>query len=256
MKMKITILTLFPQMISGFLGESILKRAQEKGAVEIDVVNIRDFAVDKHKTVDDRPFGGGAGMVLMAEPLIKAIASVKLGNSGKQKVILTSPRGIVYSQKKAQEYAGLDNLVIIAGHYEGFDERITNYIDEEISIGDYVLTGGELPAAIIVDSIIRLLPGVLKKEDATENESFFSVSIEELIEAVGSDDVLDQLREKGAKTVQLLEYPHYTRPQELAGKKVPEVLVAGDPKKIRVWQLKEAYSITKKNRPELLLRES
>ena len=254
--MKITILTLFPQMISGFLGESILKRAQEKGAVEIDVVNIRDFAVDKHKTVDDRPFGGGAGMVLMAEPLIKAIASVKLGNSGKQKVILTSPRGIVYSQKKAQEYASLDNLVIIAGHYEGFDERITNYIDEEISIGDYVLTGGELPAAIIVDSIIRLLPGVLKKEDATENESFFSVSIEELIEAVGSDDVLDQLREKGAKTVQLLEYPHYTRPQELAGKKVPEVLVAGDPKKIRVWQLKEAYSITKKNRPELLLRES
>ena len=254
--MKITILTLFPQMISGFLGESILKRAQEKGAVEIDVVNIRDFAVDKHKTVDDRPFGGGAGMVLMAEPLIKAIASVKLGNSGKQKVILTSPRGIVYSQKKVQEYAGLDNLVIIAGHYEGFDERITNYIDEEISIGDYVLTGGELPAAIIVDSIIRLLPGVLKKEDATENESFFSVSIEELIEAVGSDDVLDQLREKGAKTVQLLEYPHYTRPQELAGKKVPEVLVAGDPKKIRVWQLKEAYSITKKNRPELLLRES
>lgn len=245
--MKITIITLFPEMFDGFLKESIVKRAQEAGAVEIELVQLRDFAKNKHNQIDDRPFGGGAGMVIMADPVVDAIKSV-----GGSKVLMTSPRGTVYSQEKAKEFAKEEHLVIIAGHYEAIDERVSEHIDEEISIGDYVLTGGELPAAVIVDSIVRLLPGVLKKEDATAIESFFTVSIDELRNAVGDVPELSSLEKAGRNEVQLLEYPHYTRPQEYEGKQVPEVLLSGDPKKIRVWQLQEAFKITKERRPDLL----
>jgi tRNA (guanine37-N1)-methyltransferase len=261
--MKIVILTLFPEMFTGFLNESIVKRAQEKGVVQIEIINIRDFADNQHKTVDDRPFGGGAGMVLMVEPIRKALEKARSGdNSGddsagdgeKIKTILTSARGVQYKQEIAQKYSKLDKLIIVAGHYEAIDERVTHFIDEEVSIGDFVLTGGELPAAVIADSIIRLLPGVLKKDDATELESFFEVDIEELTKAVGEDSVLVNLREKGIKEVQLLEYPHYTRPQMYMDESVPEVLLSGDPKKIRIWQLQEAFKKTKEVRPDLLAK--
>lgn len=252
--MKIVILTLFPEMLRGFLNESIVKRAQEKGLVEIEIHNIRDFADDPHKIVDDRPFGGGAGMVLMVEPIRKALESLKHGFSINQKTrtILTSARGSVYKQAKAQEFSQLDELIIIAGHYEAIDERITDFIDEEISVGDYILTGGELPAAIISDSVIRLLPGVLKKEDATQLESFFVVDVDELMKAVGNDPIVLGLQSKNIQSVQLLEYPHYTRPQDYSGKLVPDVLLSGDPKKIRVWQLQQAFNKTKEVRPDLL----
>ncbi len=247
--MKISIITLFPDMFKGFLEDSIVKRAQEAGAVSIEFVNLRDFAINDHGTVDDRPFGGGAGMVLMAEPLKNAIQSIeKVGNA---RSIATSARGVVYSQQKAKEYAGLDHLIIVAGHYEGYDERAMEYVDEEVSLGDFILTGGELPAGIIVDSIVRLLPGVLKKEEATNEESFFDVAIEEVREAVGEDEFLNQLIKENVTTVRLLEYPQYTRPQEFEGKKVPDVLVSGDPKKIRAWQLQQAFFVTKSRRPDL-----
>lgn len=252
--MRIVILTLFPEMLSGFMNESIVKRAQEKGSVEIEVHNIRDFADHPHKIVDDRPFGGGAGMVLTVEPIRRALEKLKQDPlpGQKSRTILTSARGSVYKQLMAHEFSQLDELIIVAGHYEAVDERITNYIDEEVSVGDYILTGGELPAAIIADSVVRLLPGVLKKEDATQLESFFTVEIEELVNAVGSDPILRKLQRKGATSVHLLEYPHYTRPQEYLEQKVPDVLLSGDPKKIRSWQLQEAFKKTKEVRPDLL----
>lgn len=250
MDMKITIITLFPQMFEGFLQESIVKRAQEKGAVDLSFVQLRDFAVDAHGTVDEPPYGGGAGMVLRVEPVMQALTSCKTKDSH---VVLTSPRGTVYDQHKALEFSECKDLIIVAGHYEAVDERVMSEIDEEISVGDYVLTGGELPAAIMVDSIVRLLPGVLKKEDATTIESFFEVSLDDLIKAVGEDETLDILQKTGAKTVKLLEYPHYTRPQEFDGKKVPEILLSGNHAEIIKWQLQEAYSITKKRRPDLLI---
>jgi len=257
--MKITILTLFPEMFAGFLNESIIKRAQEKNVVEIEVLNIRDFTSDAHRQVDDRPFGGGAGMVLMADPIIKALKKAKAHtktDNKKAKTILMSARGTTYKQKKAQEFAQLEHLILVAGHYEAIDERIHSHIDEEISIGDYVLTGGELPVAVLIDSIVRLLPGVLKKQDATELESFFEVNVEELIREVGEDATLSALNEKEVEKVQLLEYPHYTRPQEYSGERVPEALLSGDPKKIRTWQLQEAYKKTKSIRPDLLQSEA
>jgi tRNA (guanine37-N1)-methyltransferase len=248
--MKITIITLFPQMFEGFLNESIIKRAQEKGAVQIELVQLRDFAVDDHGTVDERPYGGGAGMVLMAEPVIRALDQHAASGAH---VVLTSPRGTVYNQEKAIELSQKEEIVIIAGHYEAVDERVMGRVDEELSMGDYVLTGGELPAATIVDSIVRLVPGVLKKEEATVIESFYEVSLHDLIKAVGEDETLAILIQTGAKTVKLLEYPHYTRPQEFDGQHVPEILLSGNHAEISRWQLQQAYSITKKRRPDLLI---
>ncbi len=252
--MNITIVTLFPEMISSFFHESMIKRAQEKGRVTIDMVNLRDFANDTRGTVDDRPYGGGPGMIIKAEPILKAVSVIQSAyKSGeKKRTILTSPRGLLFSQKKARQYAKLDRLIICAGHYEGMDERVMDVFDEEISIGDYILTGGELPAAVIVDSVVRLLPGVLKKEDAVEVETLHNVPIEELIEAVGEDDYLKKLKNKGIKEVRLLEYPQYTRPSELNRKKVPTVLLSGNPKDINAWQLQQSYILTKKRRPDLL----
>ena len=248
--MKITILTLFPAMIEGFINESIIKRAQEKGAVEIEIINFRDFTTDPHRTVDQSPYGGGAGMVLMVEPLVKALRSLKL--EGNKKIMLTSAKGESYSQQKALDYSKLDNLVIIAGHYEGFDERILEYVDEEISLGDFVMTGGEITATAILDSVVRLLPGVLKKEGATEVETFYKVPIDQLINAVGATEKLLQLKEAGKTEVQLVEFPHYTRPEIFEDKKIPEILLSGHHKEIEKWRLQQSFKETIKRRPDLL----
>jgi len=271
--MKISIITLFPKMITSFFEESIVKKTKEKGLVEIELVNLRDFALDSYGTVDDRPYGGGAGMVLRVESIYKAIQSVnskfarlpdgqEILNSKQiqnlkyktqnKKTILTSPKGKIFNQEKAKEYAKLDHLIIVCGHYEGVDERVLNFVDEEVSLGDFVMTGGEITASAITDVVVRLVPGVLKKEEATEIESFFEVSIEKLIEVVGEDEVLKRLKEKGVKKVKLLEYPQYTRPEDFQGLKVPKILLSGNHKEIEIWRLKKAYEETKKKRKDLL----
>ncbi|WP_337742730.1 tRNA (guanosine(37)-N1)-methyltransferase TrmD [Fusobacterium gonidiaformans] len=217
--MKITVLTLFPDFFSAFQSESIIGRAIEMGKVEIIIRDIRDYCYDKHKQADDMPFGGGAGMVMKPEPLFRALADC----SGK--VIYTSPQGEKFSQKMALDLSEESELVIIAGHYEGIDERvIEEKVDMEISIGDYVLTGGELPAMVMMDSIIRLLPGVIRRE-SYENDSFFQG---------------------------LLDYPQYTRPADYEGCKVPEVLLSGHHKKIEEWRFYQSVKRTLERRPDLL----
>lgn len=228
--MRIDILTLFPSMFKGPFDESILKRAQEKGLVEVKIHNLREWAKDKHKTVDERPYGGGTGMILMVEPIYQALQELKAeAKRQKTKVILLSPQGKVFNQRKAQELAELDRLIFISGHYEGVDERVREHlVDEEISIGDYVLTGGELPVMVLVDSIVRLIPGVLEKPEATKFESF----------------------NQG-----LLEYPQYTRPENFRGLKVPKILLSGNHKKIEEWRENKALEKTRKKRPDLLKRK-
>ncbi|MBI2029924.1 tRNA (guanosine(37)-N1)-methyltransferase TrmD [Candidatus Gottesmanbacteria bacterium] len=226
--MKIAILTLFPAMFSGPFSESIVKRSQNKKIVEIEIDNLRNWAIDKRGTVDEKPYGGGVGMVLRPEPIFNAIDEI-LGKRVKRKavrVVLLSASGSPYTQKKAIEYSKLDSLILICGHYEGVDQRVIDHVvDEEISIGDYVLTGGEIPAMVVVDSIVRLIPGVLENPEAIENESF-------------SQD--------------LLEYPQYTRPEEFMGYKVPSVLLGGNHKKIEKWRKEKSIEKTKKVRPDLL----
>ena len=219
--MRIDILTLFPEMFSP-LKESIIKRAVEDGKIEISITNIRDYANPPHYRCDDMPFGGGAGMVMMCEPLFKAIEAVKQENS---KIFYMSPRGKVFNQAMARDMSKLEHIVLLCGHYEGIDQRVIDYFNiEELSIGDYVLTGGELPAMVVADSIIRLIPGVIR-EESTLDESF---------------------------SENLLEYNQYTRPAEFRGMSVPEVLLSGHHKNIEVWRKKESLEITKKNRPDLL----
>lgn len=225
--MKIDILTLFPKMFAGPFAESIVARAQDKLLVEMKIHNLRDWATDKRGTVDDRPFGGGVGMILAVDIVSRALAALKPGH-----VILLTPQGKTFNQKLAGQLSKLDHLILICGHYEGFDERIRRLVDEEISIGDYVLTGGEIPAMVMVDAVTRLIPGVLEKPEATKNESF-------------SDS--------------LLEYPQYTRPAEFKGLpagrqglKVPKILLSGDHQKIADWRQKMALAKTKKLRPDLL----
>lgn len=219
--MKIDILTLFPEMFEGFINSSIIKIAIDAKIIEINTINIRDFATNKHKKVDDYPFGGGAGMVMMAEPVYLAVESVKKANS---KVLLMTPQGEVYKQKMAYNFTKEEHLIIICGHYEGIDERIKEIVDIELSIGDYVLTGGEIPAMVITDSIVRLLDGVIT-EDSHLQESF-------------NNDLLD--------------YPVYTRPSEFRGMMVPEVLISGHHENIRKWRLEESLNRTKERRPDLL----
>ncbi len=250
--MRISILTLFPQMIKSFLSESIVKRAQEKGTVEIKMINMRDFAIDAYGTVDDRPYGGGAGMVLRVDVVKKAIDEAKKYECSNTRVILTSARGTTYTQPMAKSYSTLDHLIIICGHYEGIDERISYYIDEEISIGDVVLTGGEIPAAAICDSIVRLLPGTLKKDEATQEESFGTIALDEVMTSCGRSEKLHALKQEGYTDIQLLEYPHYTRPPVFDGHEVPEIVMRGDHGKIRTWRIQQAYQITQKKRPDLL----
>lgn len=247
--MKISIITLFPKMISGFFEESIIKRAVEKDLLKIEIINLRDFAVDSYGTVDDRPYGGGAGMLMKIESLDKAIQFCKSKSS---KTVLTSAKGKVFNQKKAQELSKIDHLVLIAGHYEGVDERIMDQVDEEISLGDFVMTGGEITAVAVVDAITRLLPGVLKKEAATEIESFFTVKVSDLEKVLEKDALLIQIKNKGIEEVQLLEFPQYTRPEDYQGKKVPEVLLSGHEKKIWEWRMRKAWEETVKKRKDLL----
>ena len=219
--MKFRVLTLFPNMFDGFLSESIIKRAIEEEKINISIHNIRDYANNKHNQVDDTPYGGGRGMLLMCEPVFNAVEDVK---TEKSKVIMLSPDGEKFSQEKAYELSKEKDLVLICGHYEGFDERINTIVDEKISIGDYVLTGGELPAMVLIDSVSRLVDGVIK-EESHQNDSF-------------NDDLLD--------------YPQYTKPREFKGMKVPDVLLSGDHKKIDEWRKEEALKKTKEVRPDLI----
>ena len=219
---KFDILTLFPEIIEGMVSSSILKRAIEKGLIEINIIDFREYAGNKHSTVDDYAYGGGAGMLLRVDPIYRALNTIE--GLDKAHKILTSPSGNVWSQKKAEEFSKLDHIVIVRGHYEGIDARVLNYIDEEISIGDYVLTGGEIPAGVIIDSVSRLINGVIA-DDSTVNESF---------------------------SMGLLEYPQYTRPQEFDGHKVPDILLSGHHANIKKWQRYEALKKTYLVRPELL----
>ncbi len=247
--MKISILTLFPKMFEGFLQESIVKRAQDKKLVEIEIIDLRSFAKNKYRSVDDRPYGGGAGMILRVDILAEAINKTK---NKQTRIVLTSTRGKLFTQQKAREFSKLKHLLLIAGHYEGIDERIVDYIDEEISLGDFVMTGGEIAVGAIVDAIVRLIPGVLKKEEATQVESFFQVPVGQLIAVVGEDEILTKFKKDKVKSVYLLEYPQYTRPEEFKEKKVPSVLINGNHREIANWRLKMAYEETKKKRPDLL----
>lgn len=225
--MRIDILTLFPEMFSGVLGHSILHRAAEKEAVSYHVTNFREFADNKHNTVDDYPYGGGAGMVLKPQPIFDAVASLtEQANGEKSRIILLCPQGERYTQKKAEELAMEKHLIFICGHYEGYDERIrTHLVTDEISIGDYVLTGGELGAMVVIDSVVRLLPEVLGKEESHQQDSF---------------------------STGLLEHPHYTRPADFRGMKVPETLMSGNHKLIEEWRTKESLRRTLLRRPDLL----
>lgn len=257
--MQISIITLFPKMVQSFLSESIVARAQAKKLVEIEVVNLRDFARDAYGTVDDKPYGGGAGMILKVDVLHDAIQKTTNKTQNlhfKKKVILTSPRGVVYNQQKAQSFALLDHLILVAGHYEGVDERILQYIDEEVSFGDFVMTGGEIAVGAIVDSVVRLIPGVLKKSEAVERESFFEIDVQTLLKAVGRHEILLKMQERGVEKVRLLEYPHYTRPETYQDMTVPTVLLSGNHADIDTWRVKRAFEETLKRRSDLLLVSS
>ena len=219
--MKIDILTLFPKMIEPFINDSIIKRAIDKKLVEINIIDIRDFSKLNNNQVDDTPYGGGAGMVIMCEPVFDAVISVKTKDS---KVIMLSPRGTKLNQSKSTLLSNEKHLILLCGHYEGFDERVKQIVDEEISIGDYVLTGGEIPACVLVDSVVRLIDGVIKK-GSLDSESF-------------SDNLLD--------------YPVYTKPREFRGMKVPDVLTSGDHKKIKEYREEQRKELTKELRKDLL----
>ncbi|NFS27413.1 tRNA (guanosine(37)-N1)-methyltransferase TrmD [Clostridium botulinum] len=219
--MKISILTLFPEMFSIF-NHSIIGRAQENDIVELELLNIRDNTLDKHKKVDDYPYGGGAGMVMAPQPIIDTIRKAKENNKGK--VIFLGPRGKTFNQKMAMDLSKEENLIFLCGHYEGIDERVYKHIDMEVSLGDFILTGGEMAAIPVIDSILRLIPGVLGKEESFVDESF-------------SDD--------------LLEYPQYTRPYEFEGEHVPEILLSGHHENIRKWRRLQSLDLTKKRRPDL-----
>jgi len=224
--MKIEVLTLFPAMFTGPLDESIIKRARESGKLEFKLHNLRDWTHDRHKTVDDRPFGGGPGMLMKPEPLFEAVESLR---GERTRVILMSPGGRKFDQSIARELAKETDLLLVTGHYEGFDERVrTGLADDELSIGDYVLTNGALPAMIVIDAVTRLLPGVLGDDDSSRDESF---------------------------SEGLLEYPQYTRPAEFRGMPVPEVLLSGNHAEIAKWRREQARLRTVARRPDLLQRE-
>lgn len=220
--MKIDILTLFPEMYDGVFSESIIKRAINNNLVEINLVNFRDYTVDPHNKVDDTPYGGGAGMVLTCQPIFDCVKSLKKENS---KVILLTPDGVPYKQRKAYELSSFKHLIIICGHYEGFDERIRSICDMEISIGDYILTGGEIPSMVLVDSIVRLIPGVINERSHLD-DSF--------------------------KDNYLLDYPTYTKPRVYEGMEVPEILLSGNHNKIAEYRYQESLKRTRERRPDLL----
>ena len=220
--LKVDVVTAFPEMLSGPLGQSIVGRAQKSGVLKLGFTNPRDFTDDKHHTLDDRPYGGGPGMLMKAEPLYRAIKKLRKKNSV---VILTSPRGQTFTQGLAKKLAKKKHLIFVCGHYEGIDERVYPEMDMEVSLGDFILTGGELASAVMIDAITRLLPGTFKKQDVTVSESF----------------------EDG-----LLEAPQYTRPEVWRKKKVPDILLSGHHKQMEEWKREQALKLTKKYRPDLL----
>ncbi len=223
--MKFDVLTLFPETFELVMKESIMGRAQEKGLIEVNAINIRDYTKDKHRKVDDYPFGGGNGMVMMCQPVFDAYRAITEGVPKKPKVIFMSPQGRVLTQQIALELSGEEHLILLCGHYEGIDERIIEeLVDEEISIGDYVLTGGELPAMVLIDCVSRLIPGVLSNEGSFSDESHFNG---------------------------LLEYPQYTRPAEYEGKSVPEILLSGHHANINKWRNEKSLERTREKRPDL-----
>ncbi len=223
--MRIDILTLFPKQVDAFLGYSIVGRARESGLVNIVCTDIRDFSEDKHRKVDDKPFGGGPGMVMCPQPVFDAVESVEGLDSRQATRILLTPQGSVLNQKMVREFAFRDRLLLIAGHYEGFDERIRDGLHPiEVSIGDYVLSGGESAAVVLVDSIVRMIPGVLGDSDSVEEESF---------------------------SENMLEYPHYTRPREFRGMSVPDVLLNGNHARIEEWRGEQSLRRTRERRPDL-----
>lgn len=227
--MRFDVMTLFPDLVNTVLGESIIGRAQKSGAIEVYTHNIRDYSKDKHKRVDDTPYGGGKGMLMMAPPIYdcyKAIVDMQDGSESSRRVVYMSPKGNVLDQNIAKRLSQYDNLVILCGHYEGVDQRIIDEIvDEELSIGDFVLTGGEIPACVVIDCVARLCPGVLSDSECFEKESF-------------SDG--------------MLEYPQYTRPYEFMGRVVPDVLLSGHHQKIDKWREEQSRSVTLERRPHLL----
>lgn len=224
--MKIDVLSLFPDMFSGVFGQSILKKAQEKSAVKFQVIDFREYSTNKHRNVDDYPYGGGAGMVLTPQPLFDAVEQLTSQSEAKPRIILLCPQGERFSQSKAEELAEEEHLIFLCGHYEGYDERVREYlVTDEISIGDYVLTGGELGAMVVIDAVTRLLPGVLGKEESHLQDSF---------------------------STGLLEHPQYTRPADFRGMKVPDVLLSGNHKNIEDWRRKESLKRTYNRRPDLL----
>ena len=222
--MKISIITLFPQMFSGPFEHSIIKRAKDKKLIDIEFVDLREFGIGRHKIVDDTPYGGGTGMILKVDVLDKAINKIVGKNRKETKIVLLSAHGKTFNQKIAKQYSKLKHLILICGHYEDFDARVRNFIDEEISIGDFILTGGEIPAMIIVDSVSRLVKGVLKS-GVTDSESFSN---------------------------SCLEFPQYTKPEDYKGIMVPKILLSGNHKKIDEWRKEQSLKLTKKLRPDLL----
>ncbi len=227
--MKFDILTLFPEMVESVLGESIIGRAQNAGIISVECHNIRDFSLDKHRKVDDTPYGGGVGMVMTCQPIYDCYVSVreKIPADARTRVVYMSPKGRIFNHDIAKELAEYDNIIVLCGHYEGVDQRVLDEIvDEDISIGDYVLTGGEIPACIVVDAVSRLKDGVLAAAECYEDESIASG---------------------------ILEYPQYTKPRVFRGREVPEILLSGDHEKIRKYRLSEAVKITRLRRPDMLL---
>lgn len=227
--MKFSVITLFPEMFSGVFDYSIIARAIKKGKIELNLVNLRDFGIGSHKIVDDKPYGGGVGMVLRVDVLNDAIKNTKT-NKGIEKVAIFDARGVIYSQKYAEEFSKLDHMILICGRYEGFDERIKSFVDYSVSIGDFVLTGGEIPAMAVIDSVARLIPKVLSKKEATIHESF-------------------SRKENG----RVLEHAQYTRPEEYRGSRVPAVLLSGHAAKINEFREKQSIEETIKHRPDLIV---
>ena len=219
-----TVITIFPQMFASSLGHSIVKRAQEKNLLKIELVDLRDYTSDKHKSTDDAPYGGGQGMVLKPEPLVAAIEDARRQHP-QARVILLAPQGRVFKQSEAQRLAGAEEIVLVCGRYEGIDERVKAFVDEEISVGDYTLSGGEPAANIVIDAVARLLPGVLGNQNSALDESF---------------------------SAGLLEYPQYTRPEEFRGMKVPDLLLSGDHQRISDWRREKSLEITRQRRPDLM----
>lgn len=230
--MLFSVITLFPEMFQGIFDYSIIKRAQNNNNINIRFINLRDFGIGRHRIVDDKPYGGGSGMILRVDIVESAISFCRKSIKG-EKVILLDARGQTYHQEKAKELSLLSHIILVCGHYEGIDQRIKNFVDEEISIGDYILSGGELPAMVIVDSVSRLVTGVLKSENATILESF-----------------------SGIDNTRMLEYPQYTRPKTYKRKSVPAILLSGDQGKIEKYRINEAVRITSEKRPDILKKKA